>query len=218
MADEKKRILCYGDSNTWGYMPGTGERYSPEERWTGRVQSILGSAYTVLEEGLNGRTTVYEDPVNPYRNGLRGLGYALQAVKPLDVAVVSLGTNDLHFTDIQGAVRGIEQILWTLLNANSIYRGSTPVFRKEPRVLLIAPPPLHPMVDTQRTDCLLCGKVADSQQFGTLYRKVAEQFNVPFLNAADFGSVSEIDGVHMTVQCHVAMAEAVSAEIQRIFP
>ena len=52
------RILCYGDSNTWGYIPLTEKRYPPEVRWTGRLQRLLGPDYQVLEDGLSGRTTI----------------------------------------------------------------------------------------------------------------------------------------------------------------
>ena len=65
-----RRILCYGDSNTWGYIPASGARYEPDVRWTGVAQRLLGSDYTLIEEGMNGRTTVYENPLSPGRNGM----------------------------------------------------------------------------------------------------------------------------------------------------
>ena len=65
-----KQILCYGDSNTWGYTAGTGVRYPHDVRWTGVMQRELGSEYTVLEEGLNGRTSVFDNPFSPHRSGI----------------------------------------------------------------------------------------------------------------------------------------------------
>src|SRR6056297_2207238 len=90
-----KRILCYGDSNTWGYVPLTGERYDETVRWTMLLQEKLGGDYKIIEEGLNGRTTVLDDPLEPGRNGLTYLGPCVQSQSPLDLVVLMLGTNDL---------------------------------------------------------------------------------------------------------------------------
>lgn len=60
-----RHILCYGDSNTWGYTPGTGERHAPDVRWTGVLRRLLGEGWEVLEEGMNGRTTVFDNPMSP---------------------------------------------------------------------------------------------------------------------------------------------------------
>ena len=62
----KKRIVCFGDSNTWGYIPVTGERYDETIRWPARLQEMLGyERCTVVEEGLTGRTTVSAGPAMP---------------------------------------------------------------------------------------------------------------------------------------------------------
>ena len=94
-----KRVLCYGDSNTWGYVPGLGVRHPEDVRWTGVAAKLLGPDYRIIEEGMNGRTTAFDDPYYDFRNGKRGLGYALCAHAPLDLIVVGLGSNDLKFTD-----------------------------------------------------------------------------------------------------------------------
>jgi lysophospholipase L1-like esterase len=88
-------ILCYGDSNTWGYTPGTGKRYERHERWTGVLQQSLGNSAIVIEEGLNGRTTVLDDPTKPFRNGKDYLIPCLDSHAPLDLVILMLGTNDL---------------------------------------------------------------------------------------------------------------------------
>ncbi len=96
--DTIKTILCYGDSNTWGYIPATAGRYPPDVRWPGVMRKLLGEKYNVIEEGLNGRTTVWEDPYKPGRNGLELLIPILDSHNPIDLVVVMLGTNDLkHF-------------------------------------------------------------------------------------------------------------------------
>ena len=94
----KKRVLCYGDSNTWGFNAMNenvyGQRFPEEVRWTGRLQTLLGENWTVIEEGLCGRTTVFEDPLREGLNGLQYLGPCLATHNPIDYLILMLGTND----------------------------------------------------------------------------------------------------------------------------
>ena len=91
-------ILCFGDSNTFGTNP-KGGRHSWNTRWPGRLQVLLGPEYYVIEEGMGGRTTVWDDPLEPGRCGIQALPMALQSHKPLDLVILFLGTNDCkaHF-------------------------------------------------------------------------------------------------------------------------
>ncbi len=90
-----KTILCYGNSNTWGAVLGTGERYAPFIRWTGVLAQELGAMYRVIEEGPNGRTTLWDDPIEGYKNGKEYLIPCLESHRPIDLVVMMLGTNDL---------------------------------------------------------------------------------------------------------------------------
>ncbi|MBN2051812.1 MAG: arylesterase, partial [Spirochaetales bacterium] len=91
-----KTILCFGDSNTWGYNPRDCGRYDPEIRWPGVVRKKLGQGFLVVEEGLNGRTTVWDDPIVAVnRSGKAVLPVCLETHKPLDLVIIMLGTNDL---------------------------------------------------------------------------------------------------------------------------
>lgn len=96
-----KNVLCFGDSNTYGYDPagmrdGTAVRYAQDVRWCGVAQRDLGEGWHVIEEGLNGRTTVRDDMchLDTNLNGIRALPMLLEAHKPLDAIVIMLGTND----------------------------------------------------------------------------------------------------------------------------
>ena len=87
-------ILCFGDSNTWGYVPVEKRRYTEAERWTGLMAAALGNEFHVIEEGLNGRTTAFTDYLEPYRNGLDNVAPCILSHAPLDFIIVMLGTND----------------------------------------------------------------------------------------------------------------------------
>ena len=89
-----KEILCFGDSNTHGYMPGVGTRYPLDVRWSGRLAGLLGEGYHVVEEGLDGRTTAFEDELQPWRSGLGYIGGCVKSHAPLDLIIIMLGTND----------------------------------------------------------------------------------------------------------------------------
>ena len=89
-----KRILCFGDSNTWGQRPDAKARFLPNERWTGQLQQLLGDNFDIIEEGLNSRTTNLEFSRKPGRNGLEYFRPCLESHNPLDLIIIMLGTND----------------------------------------------------------------------------------------------------------------------------
>ena len=90
----KKRILCFGDSNTWGYCADDASRFDEDVRWTGLLAKMLGDGYTVIEEGQNGRTTVWDDPVENRLAGLTYLWPCMESHAPFDLIIIMLGTND----------------------------------------------------------------------------------------------------------------------------
>ena len=92
--DEPRTILTYGDSNTWGSIPSGGGRYPRSVRWPGVLAATLGSGWHVVEAGLRGRTTIFDDPMGD-RNGARHQESVLASAAPVDVVVLLLGTNDL---------------------------------------------------------------------------------------------------------------------------
>ena len=103
---KQKHILCFGDSLTWGFRPGLATRFDEDERWTGVLRRELGEEYCVHEDGISGRTSVFEDPYVPWRCGKAALGYTLMSQKPLDLVILMIGTHDLKVTDGYGAARG----------------------------------------------------------------------------------------------------------------
>ena len=114
----ERDVLCYGDSNTYGTIPASEGRFPRDVRWPGVLADELGAGWHVIEEGLGGRTTVFDDPILPDRNGRRYLMPCLLSHAPLHAVVISLGTNDLkaRFAAlVQGRVSSVRNMLLAIL-------------------------------------------------------------------------------------------------------
>lgn len=214
---ERKQILCYGDSNTWGFVPGTGMRQPEHIRWPGVCQAELGSGYRIIENGLNGRTTVLDDRFSDYLNGKKSLGYALISQKPLDLVVLMLGSNDLKYASAVAAATGADELVRMLLNADGIYRVSQPIFPNGPKVLLIAPPLVAPEITELFPNSTLVTGAVESPRFSQLYANVAKNRGVHFLDAALYTEPSLDDCVHITAESHERLGKAIAAKIKEIF-
>jgi len=209
-----KSILFFGDSNTWGYMPAAGERYPYEQRWTSIAASILGADYNCIPAGMNGRTSVFDDPWKACRNGRDALDIELQTHKPLDLAVIMLGTNDLKFGSAEMAARGAETLVMMAKDANERFSTSSPVFPNGARVLLAAPILIG---EGEHSDSdLVYDGYAESKKFARLYKAVADSCGVDFINAAAYARPSEIDCQHMTAEGHAAFGIAIADKIKSI--
>lgn len=201
-----KTILCYGDSNTWGCVPGVLSRFPKDVRWTGVLAKVLGEDYLVIEDGINGRTTVWDDPENQCRNGLACLGYSLYRAKPLDLVILMLGTNDLNYTDADGYYAGISMLAKRILGANACFPGTSDVFPEKPRLLLVSPITL-----TQNMP-----KYAESLKFRRHTEKLAEELGVPWLDAAQYAKPSDLDGCHMEAKYHLSLGQAIANKVKEI--
>ena len=205
------KILCFGDSNTWGYIPGTGERYPVNIRWTGILQNKLGNNYWVVEEGLNGRTTVIDDPKKPYRNGKEYLLPCILSTNPIDLVILFLGTNDLkerlNRTPNQIANGAFELV--QLINKVGQNRNGSP-----PQIILVSPPIINETVPGVKKNYL--GAEEKSKRLASLYEKVANKTNSIFVNSALFADPSEVDGYHFNKQAHKKVAETLYNKIKNI--
>ena len=211
-----RTVVCYGDSNTWGYTPGSGVRFDEKTRWTGRLQTLLGKEYRVAECGMNARTTSFDNPFRDYLNGRHGLVHCMVAAKPVDLLIISLGTNDLKYGTVYRSAKGLDALLDVAVHANTYMPGSSPVYRDEPRILVISPIALHEELDRKFPGHEMNGKLDDSRKFAAVYREVCQKWQVYFLDAAQTASASEIDCVHMDAVSHAALTEEVYHAVQKI--
>ena len=204
-----KNILCFGDSNTWGYTPGTAVRYAQDVRYTGVMQAALGSDYRILEDGLNARTTVYEDPWSPWRLGKEALPIALVAQKPLDLLVLMLGTNDLmHSHKAWEASRGCITLSRMVMNGALHFNAHTP------RLLLVSP--IHigrEIAETDQSPLSVSG-YEESLKFAPLYEQAAARIGIDFLDAAKYAEPSPVDNEHMDAEGHAALAAAIADKLK----
>ena len=205
-------VLCYGDSNTHGYdgSSTTGGRFPRDVRWPGVLAAAVGPEHQVIEEALNGRTTIWDDPYLDGRNGRTYLLPCLRSHAPVDVLVLMLGTNDLKSIFGRSAAE-IAAGAGALVEL-ALLSGTGPAGGR-PRVLLVAPPVLGGRTAT--SELWGFGEArARSQQFAPLYRTVAELKGVAFLDAGPVAEVDPADGVHLTAAGHGALGRAV-AEVVR---
>lgn len=216
-----KTVLCYGDSNTWGAatVARPDGRYGPDERWPGVLSSQLGSGWLVIEEGLPGRTTVSDDPVEGLdRNGRTYLTPCLLSHRPLDLVVVMLGTNDLKIRFNKPAseiAAGVGALVDDIRMAGIGPGEGVGRDAGVPVILVIAPPPTRK--NLKEWSDMFHGAPEKSRRLGQAYRRMAEDRNVHFLDAGGVVESSEMDGFHLDPEAHAALGRAVAEKIGEIF-
>ena len=201
-------IVVFGDSNTWGSDPATGGRLPRPQRWPSVLQRELGPDFEVIAEGLRGRTTVHDDPIEPYRCGADALPPCLMSHAPVDLLILALGCNDLKkrfslsaFDVAEGAAR--------LIFLARAY-GEAPDGRP-PKILLIAPPPVAKLSAYAE---MFEGSAEKSRLLGERYRAVAEQEGVAFLDAGAVIRCSDLDGIHYEADQHELLGRSAAKAVR----
>lgn len=205
-----KTIVCFGDSNTWGYDPATQSRFPADQRWTGVLQATLGSDYKVIEEGLNGRTTTVDDPIYGHRNGLDYLPPCLESHAPFDLVTIMLGTNDLK-TRLNRSASDIAESAGIL--ADIARRTPAGPSGRPPKVLLIAPPAVTLLTEMAE---MFEGAVEKSSRFAHYYQRRAERYNVGFFDAGSVVRCSDLDGIHFEQAEHAALGRAIADAVKSL--
>lgn len=208
-----KTILCFGDSNTYGLKSDLLTRYPRDVRWTGVLQKKLGEEYYVIEEGLGGRTTVWDDPIEDYKNGKKYLLPCLDSHKPLDLVIVMLGTNDLK---VRFSVSAFDVSVSMENLMKTILKSDAGIDFKAPDILLITPVPIH-SVNNPELDQMLAGAEEKSRMLARYYEEIAEKYKIHYLNPDGRVEVNDTDGIHYTEKGHRQMADMIEAKIREIF-
>lgn len=216
-SDKIKRIVCFGDSNTWGYNPETGTRYPSTVRWTGILQQLLGDEYLIVEEGQNGRTIA--NPDNAEWGTKAGIDYVIPMIEshmPMDMLIIMLGSNDLKakFNYPAPDIAGCLQNLLVKVKGHLDYHLGCP----DLKILIVSPPqigekiatsPFAPFVDVNRV-------IEVSKELPKWYKMVADQFGCAFLDATGLVSGGETDSLHLSKESHEILAKAIYKKITEL--
>jgi lysophospholipase L1-like esterase len=204
------KILCYGDSNTWGDPPDSRfNRYPSDIRWTGLLQKELGEDIEVIEEGLCGRTTVLDDPKEEGRNGKTYLTPCLLSHNPIDIVLLMLGTNDLkdRFNFSAKQIAENTEELVEIIIEKSVTKSNM-----QPKIYLISP--IHVNEHAQTPVVGAIGAEEKSKQFANYYKEVAARQGCEFIDMAQYAKPSNIDGCHLEPEGHAAIARALIDRIK----
>lgn len=206
------QILVYGDSLTWGIVPDTRERFPFDVRWPGALENkltSLGQRVRVLEDALNGRRTVWEDPFKAGRNGWIGLAQRMEIHSPLSLVILMLGSNDFQFCHPHNNAWSAAQGVATLVN--EIRRAPIEPGMPVPPILIVAPPPFGPPKGVLAPKFsgaeIRCRGLADA------YRTVSATLNCHFFDAGTVTASSKVDGIHLDREQHLALGQALAGVV-----
>lgn len=204
-----KKILCYGDSNTFGFVPGSGKRYKKEERWSGILSELLPE-YEIIEEGMNNRMGFLESLDGLPQSGGIYLPLFLQSHKDIDIFILALGTNDSQFLynlDEKIAEDGLEHLVHSIYNANS-----------KTKIIIIPPVKIEKNILNGffkiQFDLTSVEKI---KKIFPLYKQVADKYDCLYFDFNEYTKPSEIDGLHYTKEEHKIIAQNLAEFIRQYF-
>lgn len=211
-----RHILVYADSLSWGIIPGSRKRHPFAVRWTGVLEVSLnksGQNIRVIEDCLNGRRTVWDDPFKRGRKGIEGLQQRIEIHSPLALVVLMLGTNDfqsMHPHNAWHAAQGVATLV------NEIRTSPVEPGMPIPEILILAPP----SIEKPKGDIAPKFEGGGQKCVGLVdaYQTIAKQLNCPFINTEEFISASIVDGVHLDADDHIKLGEALVSVVADLLP
>lgn len=210
------QILVYADSLTWGIVPNTRKRLPFHERWPGVMEGALlanGHSVRVVEDALNGRRTVWEDPYKPGRNGLLGLEQRIEINSPLSLVLLMLGTNDfqsMHEHNAWHSAQGIAALV------RAIRRAPLEPGMPMPKVIVIAPPPIRAPKGVIAPK--FQGAETKSVGLAEELERVAAELDCYFFDAGKVTASSMVDGVHLDAEQHAVLGQALAKVVGTLLP
>lgn len=212
--DKQIRVLCYGDSNTWGYISGSDhKRY--DSRWPKVLSKLLGNGFEIIEEGLNNRTLISND-TRPGKEGKNGYGYLIPCLDthdPIDLVILMLGTNEL-----KSSYNKTAEEIGTMLEkyfVKTILNRKSQIDNTCPKLLLICPPIVTENASYCKANNKYLGAEQKSKELNNIYKNIALKYNCHFIENKELET--GIDGVHLTEESHKRLAEILSVEIRQIY-
>lgn len=211
-----QQILLYGDSLSWGIIPETRRRLSFDERWPGVMENALtaaGRRVRVLEDCLNGRRTVWEDPFKPGRKGIDGLAQRIEAHSPLALVILMLGTNDfqsMHPHNAWHSAQGVAALV------NAIRQAPIEPGMPVPPILIVVPPPQEAALGAIAPKFV--GGERKCVGLAAACREVATTLACDYFDAGTAVSVSPIDGVHLDADQHARLGMVLAGVVAGLLP
>jgi lysophospholipase L1-like esterase len=208
-------VLVYGDSMTWGIIPDTRNRFAFDERWPGVLENQLrdsGKKVRIIEDCLNGRRTVWEDPFRPGRNGRQGLAQRVEIHSPLSLVIVMLGTNDFQFSHPYNNAWAAAQGIVALVNEirNAPIEPGMPIAP----VLVVCPPPIGSPKGLIAEKFL--GSAERCRGLADAYRAVTSSLGCHFFDAGSVTASSRVDGIHLDADQHVTLGKALVSVVSPV--
>lgn len=203
-----KTILCYGDSNTWGFNAATGGRFDYSIRWPTRLGVLLGTDFRVIDEGLCGRTTVFDDPLTYGLNGLSTLEPIIKSHTPIDLTVIMLGTNDCkgyYGVTARNIGEGMRRLI------------TQACFLDAGKILLVTPINIDPGIYKTETADIMGQECSEkSMRLNEYYKKLAADLNVYHMDANEAARANNIDYMHFDEKSLETFACALAEKIKTI--
>lgn len=213
-SDHMHQILVYADSLSWGIIPDTRNRFRFDQRWPGVMELELirtGEPVRVIEDCLNGRRTVWDDPFKPGRNGLIGIEQRIEVNSPLSLVILFLGTNDfqsMHPHNAWHSAQGIGALIC------AIRRAPVEPGMSIPEILVVAPPAV------KKAKGQIAPKFEGAEQkavgLTSSVERVAIEHGCPFFDAGSVTGTSKVDGVHLDVEQHLILGKALAEKVKSI--
>lgn len=213
----KKHIVCFGDSNTHGYCAVTNGRFDEDERWCCLLQKMLGKDYLVIEEGLSGRTTSFTDPIHEGLNGLDYIYPCLMSHEPVDLLVIMLGTNDTkeRFGASPACISlGLKRLIDKAVSTTDCWNNATA------NILIVSPQNIDKRYETSNVgETMGRGCAEKSEGLAKKFAEIAQLTGCHFMDADKVitAPVNDIDYMHLTLEGHRQLAEALAKKITELF-
>lgn len=224
---DPKRIMVFGDSNSWGWHPvpeiAPIQRYPQDVAWPGVMAKALGDGFEVVNESLSARTAVVSDKSVDAGLGLSGAGLsgseylpaAIASNMPLDLVIIMLGTNDVKPVYNRSAFQVAIDVMSLVAEAqkNTGVATSYPA----PKVMVVVPPHLGKIASVDWVQAMFPqAAVAESTQIGQYLCPLANAVKVPCFDAGTVAEITGADGIHMTPENHKKLGDAIAAEVSKI--